>query len=192
MHYQRAWANWKQLLAEKDDQHVLELGRELGTEYAASLVGGTAPQYDVLRSFITDEKPALERVMKLRRPPVGSGTEREEKRKHTMVAGKETDDFLFARIKLLVHDKNFTEAREALAAPGNCFAGFGGVAGEKPVLFLTFCAKMITLPRQARDKHQGKLNRKGLFWQARAVRVSWSCGLSCSWRSKSASSGDEA
>eukprot|EP01046_Picozoa_sp_COSAG06_P037954 COSAG06_NODE_4333_length_4359_cov_33.125393_7_plen_149_part_00 len=130
-HYQRAWANWKQLLAEKDDQHVLELGRELSTEYVASLVGGTTPQYDVLRKFITHENTTLERVMKLRRPPVGSGT---EERKHTMVAAKETDDFLFARIKLLVHDKNFTEARETLAAPGNCFAGFGGVAGEKAVL----------------------------------------------------------
>jgi hypothetical protein len=31
-HYQKAWKHWKALLAEKNDQHVLELGRELATE----------------------------------------------------------------------------------------------------------------------------------------------------------------
>jgi hypothetical protein len=41
----------------------------------------------------------------------------------------ETDDFLFARLTLLVHDGNFTEAARELSAPEHCFAGFGGTAG---------------------------------------------------------------
>ena len=87
-HYTAAWKHWKELLAttEADEMpatmpiHVLELGRELATEYAAWLAGGTVPQYDELKGFLMTEKASLERVMKLKRN-----------------GGRETDDFMFAR-----------------------------------------------------------------------------------------------
>ena len=73
LHYNRAWAHYKKLLAQKNDHHVLELGRELSTEYAAWLASGTSPQYDVLRQFIAVEKSTLAKVMTLKRPVVSPG-----------------------------------------------------------------------------------------------------------------------
>ena len=80
------------------------------TEYAAWLASGTAPQYDALRAFLAQEKEALAKVERLRK-------------------GRETDDFLFAKLKLRAHDGNHSEVAEILSSPANCFAGFGGTAG---------------------------------------------------------------
>ena len=87
--------------------HVLELGRELSSEYVGWLA--QSGQFDILRDFLSTESAPLAKVQAIR--------------------GMATDNFLFGRVQLLLHDNQTTEAMGILKRPQNCFAGFGGAAG---------------------------------------------------------------
>ena len=80
------------------------------------------------------------------------------------VRAKETDDFLFARLKLLVHDGNYTEAKAALSDPANCFAGFGGTAGTSRANLLQLWAQLTSTIEER------KLGRKMTALESRLLR----------------------
>ena len=104
------------------------------TEYAAWLASGPAPQYDALRAFLVQEKEALAKVERLRK-------------------GRETDDFLFAKLKLRAHDGNHSEVAQILSSPANCFAGFGGTAGTSRASLLSLWAQVSLAAEEAKVGH---------------------------------------
>ena len=93
--------------AKRREAWATPLGRELSSEYVGWLA--QSGQFDILRDFLSTESAPLAKVQAIR--------------------GMATDNFLFGRVQLLLHDNQTTEAMGILKRPQNCFAGFGGAAG---------------------------------------------------------------